>query len=66
LRNAVKRQTEKQGCYRRSHEVIKLEQFGIDENRLKDDFSFIFDKNRFSGQDAFLPFENNKMRTRCA
>lgn len=48
LKSAVGRQAEKQSQYKRKHTVKKLEEFGIDEDRIKVDFSFYLKKDRFS------------------
>jgi omega-hydroxy-beta-dihydromenaquinone-9 sulfotransferase len=45
LRLAVASQAERQRRYKRKHEVIPLSRFGIDENRIKDDFAFFFEKD---------------------
>jgi len=39
---AIEKQAKKQKQYKRKHKVKKLAEFGIDENRIKDDFSFYF------------------------
>jgi hypothetical protein len=52
LRQAVARQAERQRRYQRKHEVIRLSWFGIDENRIRDDFAFFFEKNLLTGQPA--------------
>jgi LPS sulfotransferase NodH len=51
LRSVVKRQAEKQKKYQRKHEVRPLEDFGIDTRRLKDDFSFLHEKDPYPGTD---------------
>jgi hypothetical protein len=48
LDRAIKKQAKKQSQYKRKHTVKKLAEFGIDENRIKNDFSFYF-------QDGFKP-----------
>ena len=45
LCSAVKRQAAKQKQYQRVHEVLPLENFGIDSNRLKKDFAFLYEKD---------------------
>ena len=42
LDRAVEKQAKKQNQYKRKHTVKKLAEFGIDENRIKDDFAFYF------------------------
>jgi hypothetical protein len=42
LERAAEIQAKKQGGYKRKHKVKKLEEFGIDENRIRDDFAFYF------------------------
>lgn len=42
LEKAAEIQSKKQSGYKRKHRVKKLEEFGIDENRIKDDFAFYF------------------------
>ncbi len=49
LERAVEMQVKKQGEYKRKHTVKKLEEFGIDEKRVKDDFVFYF-QNSTGGQ----------------
>jgi hypothetical protein len=52
LRQAVERQAERQRRYQRKHEVAPLSQFGIDEQRIRDDFAFFFEKDLLTGQPA--------------
>ncbi|MBN1472769.1 MAG: sulfotransferase [Syntrophaceae bacterium] len=47
LEEAFQKQAENQTQYKRKHTVKKIEEFGIDENRLKNDFAFYF-KNGFA------------------
>ena len=42
LRQAVKKQTEKQKKYRRKHKIIDLEQFGLSKEQISQDFNFVF------------------------
>jgi len=51
LCSVVKNQAEKQKIYQRKHEVRPLEDFGIDISRLKDDFSFLHEKDPYPGTD---------------
>ena len=45
IEDAVEKESKKQKQYKRKHSVKKLEEFGIDENRLKDDFAFYFNND---------------------
>ena len=44
LRSAVKQQAKEQKKYHRAHEVRPLQDFGIDSDRLKEDFAFLYNK----------------------
>ncbi len=52
LRLAVAQQAEKQRHYQRRHAVEPLSWFGIDENRIRKDFAFFFEKDVLTGQPA--------------
>jgi omega-hydroxy-beta-dihydromenaquinone-9 sulfotransferase len=47
LKKAVSEQAEKQKKYQRIHEVRALEEFGIDSQRLKKDFAFLYGNDPF-------------------
>jgi len=47
LRSTVARQAQKQKRYQRVHEVLPLEDFGIDSKRLKEDFAFLYKKDPY-------------------
>jgi len=45
LKLAVTRQAERQRHYQRKHDVTPLSWFGINENRIREDFAFFFEKD---------------------
>ena len=50
LRNAVARQAEKQESYQRKHQVKTLSDFGIDSERVRKDFAFLYTDDPFGEQ----------------
>ena len=48
LRQAVKKQAEKQKQYQRKHKIISLQQFGLSKEQIAQDFDFVFEEYNFA------------------
>ena len=50
LRQAVKKQAEKQKQYQRKHKIIDLQQFGLSKEQIAQDFDFVFEEYNLEDQ----------------
>ena len=48
LRQALKKQAEKQKQYQRKHKIIDLQQFGLSKEQIAQDFDFVFEEYNFA------------------